>query len=842
MSVTAGSDGNAAGGPGREGDDERVQWRSTALESPATEEDVEHFKRTVLNKLTLAVGKDASVATDRDWFVATTLALRDRVIHRWLEVDRENLAQGRKRIYYLSLEFLIGRLLNDVAGNLQMADTVHRALGDLGVNFDRVRFAEPDAALGNGGLGRLAACFLESMASLGIPAYGYGIRYDHGLFRQIIKDGWQEEYPEEWLSFVNPWEFERSEVTYDVNYGGSVESVAGRAGHTRFVWHPAETIEAVAYDTPVVGWRGAHVNPLRLWSARAVDPLRLDVFNAGDHVGALTEQARAEALSKILYPSDESAAGRELRLRQEYFFVAASLQDLVERHRRAYGSLHTLPERASIQLNDTHPAIAIAELMRILVDLHNIAWDDAWQITVDTCRYTNHTLLPEALESWSVTLFERVLPRHLQIIFLINARHLEAVERTHALDADAVAAISLIDEREGRRVKMGHLAFLGCARTNGVSAMHTGLMKKTVFRDLDALYPDRIVNVTNGITFRRWLYQANPRLTALLSAACGEDIRDNPAAIARFAAAAGDSSLHERVRGVKRANKSALGRVIHAQLGLSVDPQALFDVQIKRIHEYKRQLLNLLETVALYNAIRADPARDWVPRVKIFAGKAAASYAAAKLIVKLAHDIAEVINHDSAVRDLLKVVFLPNYNVSLAEIIIPAADLSEQISTAGMEASGTGNMKLALNGALTVGTLDGANIEIQDRVHADNIFIFGLLADEVGELRRAALDDLRTIVPSPALSEVLRMIETGIFSPGEPQRFAMLTDSLRRTDHYLVVADFDAYWQAQRAVDELWRRPDDWAAACIRNIAGMGWFSADRAINEYARSVWRARF
>jgi starch phosphorylase len=842
LSVTHGSDGDGGGVPERAGDDERVQWRSALSEAPTTDDDIEEFKDAVLNKLTLAVGKDASSATDRDWFVATTLSLRDRVIHRWLEVDRENLARGRKRIYYLSLEFLIGRLLNDVAGNLLMSDVVHRALGDLGVNFDRVRFAEPDAALGNGGLGRLAACFLESMASLGIPAYGYGIRYDHGLFRQIIKDGWQQEYPEEWLSFVNPWEFERSEVTYDVNYGGTVESVAARAGHTRFVWHPEETIEAVAYDTPIVGWRGAHVNPLRLWSARAVDPLRLDVFNRGDHVGALSEQSRAEALSKILYPSDETAAGRELRLRQEYFFVAASLQDLVERHRHAYGSLHTLSERAAIQLNDTHPSIAIAELMRILVDLHNIAWDDAWQITVDTCRYTNHTLLPEALESWSVTLFERVLPRHLQIIYLINARHLEAVERVRDLDADAVAAISLIDERDDRRVKMGNLAFLGCGRINGVSAMHTGLMKKTVFRDLDALYPDRIVNVTNGITFRRWLYQANPRLTGLLSAACGEDIRDNPSAIARLAAAAGDSSLHERVRAVKRANKSALGRVIHAQLGLSVSPQALFDVQIKRIHEYKRQLLNLLETVALYNAMRAEPTREWVPRVKIFAGKAAASYAAAKLIVKLAHDIAEVVNRDPAVRDLLKVVFMPNYNVSLAEIIIPAADLSEQISTAGMEASGTGNMKLALNGALTIGTLDGANIEIQDRVHADNIFIFGLLADEVTELRREALDGARTITPSPALAEVLRMIETGVFSPGEPHRFALLTDALRRTDHYMAVADFDAYWQAQRAVDELWRKPDDWASACIRNIAGMGWFSADRAINEYARSVWRARF
>src|SRR6266404_5267492 len=469
---------------------------------PATDEDIEQFKAAVLGKLTLAVGKDTTEATSRDWFVATALALRDRIIHRWLAADRESLAKGRKRIYYLSLEFLIGRLLNDVVGNLRLGEVVRRALGDLGVDYDRMRSVEPDAALGNGGLGRLAACFMESMASLGVPAYGYGIRYDHGLFRQIIKDGWQEEFPEEWLSFRNPWEFERSEVTYDIHYGGTVETIVGRAGHKRFVWHREETIEAVAYDTPVVGWRGAHVNPLRLWSARAVDPIRLEVFNRGDHLGALSEQVRAEALSKILYPSDETTAGRELRLRQEYFFVAASLQDLVERHRRAYGSLHTLSERAAIQLNDTHPSIVIPELMRILVDLHNIAWDDAWQITVDTCRYTNHTLLPEALESWSVALFERVLPRHLQIIYLINARHLEAIGRTHALDADGVAAISLIDERDGQRVKMGHLAFLGCARTNGVSAMHTELMRQTVFHDLAALYPDRIVNVTNGITFR----------------------------------------------------------------------------------------------------------------------------------------------------------------------------------------------------------------------------------------------------------------------------------------------------------------------------------------------------
>ena len=732
-------------------------------ETPPSEEDIEQFKRTVLAKLTLCVGKDARLATDRDWFVATTLSLRDRVLHRWLEVDRANVARGDKRVYYLSLEFLIGRLLNDVAGNLLMTGIVERALGDLGVKFDRVRFAEPDAALGNGGLGRLAACFLESMASLGIPACGYGIRYDHGLFRQIVIDGWQKEYPEEWLSFANPWEFERPEVTYDIHYGGWVESVTGRGGRACFVWHPAETIEAVAYDTPVVGWRGTHVNPLRLWSARAVDPLRLDVFNRGDHAGALTEQTRAESLSKILYPSDETTAGRELRLRQEYFFVAASLQDLVDRHRRAYGSLHTLADRAAIQLNDTHPSIAVAELMRILVDLHNIPWDEAWQITIGTCRYTNHTLLPEALESWPVSLFERVLPRHLQIIYLINARHLENIGAKQALDADGLAALSLIDERSGRHVKMGHLAFLGCGRVNGVSAMHTGLMHDTVFRDLHAQYPGRIVNVTNGITFRRWLHQANPKLTRLLSDACGTDIRDHPRAIERISAVADDSALHAQLRAVKRGNRLALCRVIHDRLGIMVDPQALFDVHIKRIHEYKRQLLNLLETVALYNAIRAEPGRDWTPRVKIFAGKAAASYAAAKLIVKLAHDIAAVINADPAVRDLLKIVFLPNYNVSLAETIIPAADLSEQISTAGMEASGTGNMKLALNGALTIGTLDGANIEIGERVGTDNIFIFGLLADQVAELRRNALAGERSIVPSPVLEEVLQMIETGAF-------------------------------------------------------------------------------
>jgi starch phosphorylase len=806
---------------------------------PATDDDIELFKAAVLAKLTLAIGKDTTEATGRDWFVATALALRDRIIHRWLASERESLAHGRKRIYYLSLEFLIGRLLNDVVCNLRLTEVVRRALGDLGVDYDRIRLAEPDAALGNGGLGRLASCFMESMASLGLPTYGYGIRYDHGLFRQIIKDGWQQEYPEEWLSFRNPWEFERPEATYDILYGGRVETVASRGGGLRHVWHPAESIRAVAYDTPIVGWRGNHVNALRLWSARAADPMRLDVFNLGDHVGALTEQARAEAISKVLYPSDATPAGRELRLRQEYFFVSASLQDLVQRHCRSYSAIYTLPHHAAIQLNDTHPSITIAELMRILVDLHNVPWDQAWEVTVAACAYTNHTLLPEALESWPVPLFERVLPRHLQIIYRINERHLAAATRVHSISKEVAAVVSLIDEEDGRRIRMGHLAFVGSHRTNGVSALHTELLGKTLFADLATLYPGRVVNVTNGITFRRWLHQANPGLTQLLCEVLGVRVLDDPAAIAGLADHSTDPALQERVMRLKRANKIALARVIRDRLGAAVDTTALFDVQIKRIHEYKRQLLNLIETIALWEAMRAEPTRDWVPRVKIFAGKAAAGYPAAKLIVKLANDVAAVINADPRVRDLLKVVFLPNYNVSLAEVIIPAADLSEQISTAGLEASGTGNMKLALSGALTIGTLDGANVEIRERVGCENIFIFGLRADEVAERRRNGRVATEIIVASPPLASAIEAIASGVFSPGDSHRFDELTQALRYADDYMVTADFEDYFGTQRRVDALYRQKEIWAKACITNIAGMGWFSSDRAIRTYAEGIWQ---
>jgi len=805
-------------------------------DAPATEADIDAFKASVLAKLTLTIGKDGGAATPRDWFVATALALRDRVIHRWLAVNRVSHAEGRKRVYYLSLEFLIGRLFADVVENLRMTETVKAALGDLGVDIDRMRRAEPDAALGNGGLGRLAACLMESMASLGIPARGYGIRYDHGLFRQVIRDGWQMEFAENWLSFGNPWEFARPEFTYDIHYGGRVETVAkGRRRYQQ--WIPDETIEAVAYDTPVVGWRGRHVNPLRLWSARAVDPLRLEVFNEGDHIGALAQQSRAEALSKILYPSDNTPAGRELRLRQEYFFVSASLQDMLRRQMQYYGDLPSLPDRAAVQLNDTHPSIAIAELMRLLIDIHNLPWDVAWQVTVGTFSYTNHTLLPEALETWPVALFERVLPRHLEIIYRINAQHLEAAHES-GIANDGDAAASIIDERYGRHVRMGHLAFIGSHRINGVSALHTRLMRETVFADLHRLYPDRIVNKTNGITFRRWLHQANPRLTRLLSEVCGKEVLDDTAALPRLAGYADDHGTIWRLAAVKRANKRALARFVHEQMGIALDPSALFDVHIKRIHEYKRQLLNLLDTVARYHAIRAAPHADWVPRVKIFAGKAAASYGEAKLIIKLANDIAATINNDPLTRDLLRLVFLPNYNVSLAEMIIPAADLSEQISTAGMEASGTGNMKLALNGALTIGTFDGANIEISEQVGAENIVIFGLRAEEVEARRRKGLDASDVIAASPELAEVLDAIGGGAFSPDDRYRFRSVADRVRYVDPYMVAVDFAAYRAAQAEVDALWRRPEAWGRACALNIARMGWFSADRTIAEYAADVW----
>jgi starch phosphorylase len=804
---------------------------------PIDELALAEIKSAILAKLRLAIGKDAGMATRHDWYKAAALALRDRIVHHWLTAEKQSYDEGRKRVYYLSLEFLIGRLFTDALNNMGLLPVFEAALGDLGEGLSDLRKCEPDAALGNGGLGRLAACFMESMATLAIPATGYGIRYDFGLFRQIINQGWQQEYPDEWLSFGNPWEFQRPEVVYHVHFGGGVEHIE-ETGRDRAIWHPAETVQAVAYDTPIVGWRGKHVNALRLWSARSPDPLRLDVFNTGDYIGAVAEEARAESICKFLYPNDESPAGRELRLRQEYFFVSASLQDLVKRHLESDGQLRSLAQKAAVQLNDTHPSLAVTELMRLLVDLHNFRWDEAWKITVATLSYTNHTLLPEALETWPIELFQRLLPRHLEIIYRINAGHLALAEERCPGDIDFRASVSLIDERSGRRVRMGQLAFVGSHRINGVSAMHSDLMKETVFHDLNHLYPGRITNKTNGITFRRWLMLANPKLTDLLRETCGEAALDDPTRLKQLEAYAGDGAFQEQFRTVKHHNKVALARLIAERTNIRVDPAALFDVQIKRIHEYKRQLLNIVEAIALYHAIKDNPQGNWVPRVKIFAGKAAASYRYAKLIIKLINDVAEIVNNDSVVAGRLKIAFLPDYNVSLAEVIIPAADLSEQISTAGMEASGTGNMKLALNGAVTIGTLDGANIEIRERVGPENIAIFGMDALDVMMRRKQGLDATEVIRASPSLARAVNAIGSGEFSPGDSGRFESVAHALRHLDQYMVSADFDSYYKAQRGIDARWNVAPAWTRVSILNVARMAWFSSDRTIMEYADDIW----
>ena len=807
-------------------------------------DDIATFRENILRKLTYAIGKDAGHASQLDWYEAVALATRDRMIDRWMDRTRETYRQNGKRVYYLSLEFLIGRLLTDSLSNLGLLDIAREALAELGVDFDQIRLQEPDAALGNGGLGRLAACFMESMATLGVAAYGYGIRYDHGLFRQAIVDGWQHEQTETWLNFGNPWEFERAEVSYLIGFGGHVTALP-RAGDeqalSQHFWHWAEGVRAIAYDTPTVGWRGSSVNTLRLWRARAEADFHLERFNAGDHIGAVAEEARAESISRVLYPADSTEAGQELRLRQEYFFVAASLQDLLRRHLDQHQSVLSLPEYNAIQLNDTHPAIAVAELMRLLVDVHDVPWEKAWALTVATLSYTNHTLLPEALETWPVGLMERLLPRHMQIIYLINAQHLDSLRARDINDARLLRSVSLIEEDHGRRVRMGNLAFLGSHCVNGVSALHTQLMRETVFTDLHRLYPQRISNKTNGITFRRWLYQANPSLTRLLVEHVGEELLDAPEARLReLEPFAEQAEFRRRFAEQRLANKELLARLIQERVGIRVDPHALFDVHVKRIHEYKRQLLNLLHTVALYQAIRADPGGDWVPRVKIFAGKAAASYHTAKLIIKLTNDIARTINDDPTVRDLLKVVFLPNYNVSLAERIIPAADLSEQISTAGLEASGTSNMKFALNGALTIGTLDGANVEMSEQIGLEHMFIFGMTAQEVEARKQAGEYNAEaTIYQSPRLNEVLMAIRNGAFSADDPGRYTALIDGITWHDTFMVCADFEAYWQAQREVEKRWRDPARWWRSAVLNTARTGWFSSDRTIREYAEEIWK---
>jgi len=801
--------------------------------------DAAALRRSIAHRLTYTIGKDPITATTRDWQHALAYVVRDRLTTQWMRTMRTIYRTGPKRVYYLSLEYLTGRLLHNSLLNMDLFEVAEQALRDLGLDFDLLRLVEPDAALGNGGLGRLAACLLDSMATLRLPGYAYGIRYDYGMFYQRIEGGQQVEHPENWLRYGNPWEFARPEVLYPVKFGGRVVDFRDDQGRARHQWLDTEEVMAMAYDTPVPGYRNGTVLNLRLWSAKASRDFDLRYFNEGDYIKAVEDKNRSENLARVLYPVDTTSVGRELRLKQQYFFASASLQDILFRFTRQHGDLAELPDKAAIQLNDTHPAIAIAELMRLLVDVHEIEWETAWELTQRTFAYTNHTLLPEALETWSVVLFERLLPRHLQIIYDINHRHLEQVRHHFPGDLERLRRMSLIDERAERRVRMAALACVGSHRVNGVSALHTELLQRDTFADAEALWPGRIVNVTNGITPRRWLHQANPELSGLVSEALGDGWITDLDRLAELAPLAEDAAFRARFRAAKQANKARLATLIAQHTGLQVRDDALFDVQIKRIHEYKRQLLNLLHVITLYNRMRLAPDDGFVPRVCLFAGKAAPSYALAKLVIRLINDVADVVNNDPAVGDRLRVLFVQNYDVSTAADIIPAADLSEQISLAGTEASGTGNMKLALNGALTIGTLDGANIEIRERVGAENFFAFGLDTAAASRMREADYRPATIYHEDERLQQALDMVCTGYFSPEEPTRYRGLVDRLLDGgDRFLVLADFAAYLETQARVDLLWQDPEAWSAAAIRNVAAMGHFSSDRTVREYARQVW----
>jgi starch phosphorylase len=801
--------------------------------------DAAALRRSIAHRLTYTIGKDPITATTRDWQHALAYVVRDRLTTQWMRTMRTIYRTGPKRVYYLSLEYLTGRLLHNSLLNMDLFDVAEQALRDLGLDFDLLRLVEPDAALGNGGLGRLAACLLDSMATLRLPGYAYGIRYDYGMFYQRIEQGQQVEHPENWLRYGNPWEFARPEVLYPVKFGGRVVDFRDDQGRAHHQWLDTEEVMAMAYDTPVPGYRNGTVLNLRLWSAKASRDFDLRYFNEGDYIKAVEDKNRSENLARVLYPVDTTSVGRELRLKQQYFFASASLQDILFRFTRQHGDLAELPDKAAIQLNDTHPAIAIAELMRLLVDVHEIEWKKAWELTQRTFAYTNHTLLPEALETWSVALFERLLPRHLQIIYDINHRHLEQVRHHFPGDLERLRRMSLIDERAERRVRMAALACVGSHRVNGVSALHTELLQRDTFADAEALWPGRIVNVTNGITPRRWLHQANPELSGLVSEALGDSWITDLDRLAELAPLAEDAAFRARFRAAKQANKARLATLIAQHTGLQIQDDVLFDVQIKRIHEYKRQLLNLLHVITLYNRMRLAPDDGYVPRVCLFAGKAAPSYALAKLVIRLINDVADVVNNDPAVGDRLRVLFVQNYDVSTAADIIPAADLSEQISLAGTEASGTGNMKLALNGALTIGTLDGANIEIRERVGAENFFAFGLDTAGAARMREANYRPASIYHEDERLQQALDMVCTGYFSPEEPTRYRGLVDRLLDGgDRFLVLADFAAYLETQARVDALWQDPEAWSAAAIRNVAAMGHFSSDRTVREYARQVW----
>ena len=799
----------------------------------------------LLDRLTRSLGKHPDTATQRDIYDALSLAVREELATRWLATQQRVAQAGVKRVCYFSVEFLLGRTLVNGLSALDgaLVQEARDTLAELGFDLDRVAEEEIDPGLGNGGLGRLAACFLDSLATLQYPAVGYGIRYDYGIFTQAIdEDGRQREIASSWLRQHNPWEIPRDDAHYVIRFGGRCVAAPDPAGRTRYRWVDTHNIWAAGYDLLIPGNRSQTVNHLRLWAGRAIAPFNVETFNAGRHAEASAEAVDAKNVSRVLYPDDTTPQGKELRFKQQYFFVSASLQDMLAQHLAEGRPLEALPESVAIQLNDTHPALAIPELMRLLVDEHEMEGDQAWAITRRVFSYTNHTLLPEALEVWPVAFFERILPRHLQIIYLLNRALLDEISARYPNDNDRRQRMSLIDEGHGRTVRMSHLAVVASHTVNGVAELHSELMKRTIFADFAGMYPGRFTNVTNGIAVRRWLKQSNPGLTALLTERLGHAWENDLEELERLRGAADDEGFCQQFATIKAENKQRLAETIQRRIGIEVDPASLFDVQVKRIHEYKRQLLNLLYVVTRYNRIRANPEADVVPRTVVFAGKAAPGYTMAKDIIKLANNVARVVNNDRSVAGRLWVAFLPDYDVSLAQRIMPAADLSEQISTAGMEASGTGNMKLALNGALTIGTLDGANIEIREQVGAENIFIFGLTADEVAEHRRRGYSPSAVVAANPELAQTLAMIDSGFFTPGNLADGKPVVDRvLSDGEPFFVLADFDAYSKAQDAVDELYRRPAEWTRRAVLNTVGMGIFSSDRSIREYAERIWRIK-
>jgi starch phosphorylase len=784
-----------------------------------------------------SLAKDRYSATDRDRYYALALTVRDRLIDRWIATQQMHHKKNVKRIYYLSLEFLIGRLLGNNVINLRTEDVYRTAMSQEGLDYEALREYEVDAGLGNGGLGRLAACFLDSIATLNLPAFGYGLRYDFGIFKQKIVNGFQVEQPDEWLKLRYPWEFAHPEFSFEVQFEGCTASRPGPKGE-EWYWADAKRLIGIPYDLPVVGYGAATVNTLRLWSATATDDFDLSDFNRGEYMDAVANKVRAENLTKVLYPNDNMIVGKELRLRQEYFFVSCTLQDIIRRFKSDGNAWEAFPDKVFIQLNDTHPSLVVAELMRLLVDVEKLGWDAAWEIATASTGYTNHTVLPEALEKWPVDMLGRLLPRHLQIIFEINARFLRAVAYRHPFDPDRLRRMSIIEEGDQKQIRMAHLAIVGSCSVNGVSKLHTELLKSTVLRDFADHWPAKFNNKTNGITPRRWLLKANPPLARLITDAIGDGWITDLAELRGLEAFAEEPGFRARFRAAKRHNKNVLARIIESTLGIIVSPESLFDVQIKRMHEYKRQLLLVLYIIIRYNRLKSNPSLSIAPRTFIIAGKAAPGYTMAKLIIKLINQVADVINQDAEIGDKIKVAFLPDYRVSLAEKIIPAADLSEQISLAGTEASGTGNMKLQLNGALTIGTLDGANVEILEEVGRENAFIFGLTAADV-EARRPWYNPWEIYHGDEEIRRAIQMIERDFFSMTEPGIFDPVMHALLDGgDHYMLLADLREYITTQDRVDAAYGDPDAWDRMAIVNVARAGRFSSDRTIQEYASEIW----